>query len=77
MANDADLRIKWVKVGILTGLLASVTYPLLIFVEMPTSLTITLAEVGLIDLGPFVGLWYLVVTVQIFRSLRWVEESLA
>jgi len=32
-------------------------------------------DAGLIDLGPLVGLWYLAVTIQVFRSFRWVRES--
>ena len=28
---------------------------------------------GLIDLGPALGLWYLVVTIQMWRSLSWVR----
>jgi hypothetical protein len=34
-------------------------------------------ESNLIDLGPLVGLWYLVVTVQMWRSLSWVKQALA
>lgn len=33
------------------------------------------ANAGLVDLGPFVGLWYLAVTVQMWRSLRWAEAA--
>ena len=29
---------------------------------------------GLVDLGPAIGLWYLAVTVQMWRSLRWARE---
>jgi hypothetical protein len=29
---------------------------------------------GLIDLGPAMGLWYLVVTIQMWRSLGWARE---
>lgn len=32
------------------------------------------ANAGLVDLGPLVGLWYLVVTVCILRSIRWARE---
>ena len=32
------------------------------------------AEAGLVDLGPFVGLWYLVVTILIWRSLGWARS---
>jgi hypothetical protein len=31
------------------------------------------AESGSIDLGPLVALWYLAVTIQIARSMKWVE----
>ncbi len=31
------------------------------------------ANAGLIDLGPLIGLWYLAVTVQLWRSLGWAE----
>jgi xanthosine utilization system XapX-like protein len=31
---------------------------------------------GLVDLGPAVGLWYLAVVIQTFRSLRWVRGTL-
>jgi hypothetical protein len=33
-------------------------------------------EAGSIDLGPFVALWYLAVTIMMAISLRWVRESL-
>lgn len=33
-------------------------------------------DAGLIDLGPFVGIWYLVATVLIIRSLKWFDISL-
>lgn len=32
---------------------------------------------GLIDVGPLVGLWYLAVTVQLWRSLGWARQQLA
>lgn len=35
------------------------------------------SEINLVDLGPLVGLWYLVVTVQMWRSLSWVKQALA
>ena len=34
-------------------------------------------EAGLIDLGPAVGLWYLVVTVVVFASLPWARAVVA
>jgi hypothetical protein len=33
------------------------------------------ANAGLVDLGPAVGLWYLAITIQIWRSLRWAREA--
>jgi len=35
------------------------------------------SDVHLVDLGPLVGLWYLVVTLQMWRSLGWVKQGLA
>lgn len=32
---------------------------------------------GLIDLGPFLGLWYLVVTIRMWRSLAWARQKLS
>ncbi len=32
------------------------------------------ANAGLIDLGPFIGAWYLLVTVLVIRSRRWVRQ---
>lgn len=33
------------------------------------------ANANLVDFGPFVGLWYLVVSVQTLRSITWAEKS--
>lgn len=33
------------------------------------------ASAGLVDLGPAIGIWYLVVTIQMWRSLRWARTS--
>jgi hypothetical protein len=27
------------------------------------------------DVGPFIGLWYLAVSVQMWRSLRWAQAA--
>lgn len=35
------------------------------------------SSAGLIDLGPFVGLWYLAATIQTWRSLDWARALLA
>lgn len=34
------------------------------------------ANANLIDFGPFVGLWYLVVSIQTLRSLKWAKNIL-
>ena len=34
------------------------------------------AEAGSVDVGPFVGLWYLAATVQAWRSIGWARERL-
>jgi hypothetical protein len=34
------------------------------------------AEAGLFDAGPVVGLWYLAVSIQVWRSLGWAREAL-
>lgn len=33
-------------------------------------------DAGLIDFGPLTGLWYLAITVQILRSMKWVREKI-
>jgi len=35
------------------------------------------AEAHLVDLGPAVGLWYLAVSIQMWRSLGWAKERSA
>jgi hypothetical protein len=35
------------------------------------------ADSGLVDLGPFVGLWYLAVTILILRSWKWMVAALS
>lgn len=34
-------------------------------------------DAGLIDLGPFVGLWYLAATILVIRSLKWFDQQLS
>jgi hypothetical protein len=51
-------------IGIGTGLLALHLYT---FPTPPQN-------AGLIDLGPALGLWYSVVTIQMWRSLRWARQ---
>jgi hypothetical protein len=33
-------------------------------------------DAGLIDLGPVAGLWYLVATILVIRSLKWFDQQL-
>ncbi|MBI3587493.1 MAG: hypothetical protein HY088_10220 [Ignavibacteriales bacterium] len=35
------------------------------------------ANNGLVDMGPFVGLWYAAVSVQALRSIKWAHEQTA
>lgn len=32
--------------------------------------------VGLVDLGPVIGLWYLAIAIQMFRSFKWADQRL-
>lgn len=50
-----------------TGLVVAVLLLFLNLYSFPTPP----GDAGLVDLGPLVGLWYLAVTVQAWRSLRW------
>jgi hypothetical protein len=34
------------------------------------------ASAGSLDLGPVAGLWYLAITVQMFRSFGWAEARI-
>ena len=43
MNNSIDFAVAWTKVGIVTGFLACIVYPLLIAVPMPTTVTVLLA----------------------------------
>ncbi|MFB3908888.1 MAG: hypothetical protein ACE15D_10845 [Candidatus Eisenbacteria bacterium] len=53
-------------VGLLLGLLVIV----LNLIPFPTPP----ASAGSFDIGPFVGVWYLAVTIQVWRSLSWARE---
>jgi hypothetical protein len=60
------------KVMGLTGLVlaaAVLAFNLAVFPTPP-------AEAGLVDVGPAVGLWYLVGTILMWRSMRWLKDSL-
>ena len=32
-------------------------------------------DAGLIDIGPFLGIWYLVATILVIRSLKWFDQQ--
>jgi hypothetical protein len=34
-------------------------------------------EAGSIELGPLVGLWYLIITIRLTMSLRWVADRVS
>lgn len=60
------------KIISITGIIIS----LLLIILNAISFPVPPAEAGLIDLGPLVGLWYLVVTFMIIFNLKWVDEQL-
>lgn len=55
--------------GVLIGL-ALLTLNFLTFPVPP-------AELGSVDLGPLMGIWYLLVTIRIITSWNWVKSELA
>lgn len=54
------------------GLVVSVLLLVLNLYTFPTPP----GDAGLVDLGPLVGLWYLAVFIQVWRSLRWIKSIL-
>ncbi len=54
------------------GLLLSTGLAVLNFATFPAPP----AYAGLIDLGPFVGLWYVAVSIQLLRSRPWAESQI-
>ncbi len=52
-----------------TGMLLS----LALFILNVYTFPIPPAESGLIDVGPFISLWYLAVTIKITASMKWLE----
>lgn len=72
MSNDSQLQLNWVKAGIITGLLTTTIYPLLIFVSMPKLLTVLLVcfvgpllSVASYGLYQFIKIHQKTVTLQI------------
>lgn len=68
LAMRAHPRFGWPFAGI--GLLLGVAVIVLNLLPFP----MPPAAAGSVDVGPFVGLWYLAVTVQAWRSLAWARE---
>jgi hypothetical protein len=62
-------RFRW-HFGV-PGLLLGAALLILNLIPFPTPPS----AAGLVDLGPFVGLWYLVVTIQARRSLKWARNQ--
>jgi hypothetical protein len=60
------------KILSITGIIISVIMIILNAVSFP----VPPADAGLIDLGPLIGLWYLVVTLLIIFNFKWVDEKL-
>jgi hypothetical protein len=55
---------------------AGIVISVLLLVFNAVSFPVPPADAGLIDVGPFVGLWYFVVTLLIIFNLKWVDEQL-
>jgi len=64
-------HVRFGKVFALTGLAIALALLALNFYTFPEPP----GSAGLIDLGPVVGLWYLVVTIQMWRSLTWARTA--
>ena len=67
---------KHPKLGILfsiSGVLIAVTLIVLNILNFP----VPPGDAGSFDMGPLVGLWYLIVTVKILLSLKWVDKQLS
>lgn len=63
-------RFRWPFAG--PGLALGILVIVLNLLPFPTPP----AEAGSVDVGPFVGLWYLAATVQTWRSLTWARARL-
>ena len=60
---------RWVEVGIVAGLIASVTYPIMVFIPLPRMLTITLGAA----FGPSLA----IASVGLFYFLKTERETVA
>ena len=60
------------KIFSITGIVISV----LMIISNIAAFPIPPASAGSINLGPFVGLWYLAVTIKMIFSYKWIKQSL-
>lgn len=63
------------RIGRVIGVLGVAVASALLVLNIAT-FPIPPASAGSFDLGPFAGLWYLVVTIQIIRSLGWARREI-
>jgi hypothetical protein len=56
--------------------LAGVIISLILIFLNALSFPVPPANAGLVDVGPLVGLWYLLVTIIILFNLKWVDENI-
>ncbi|MGB5894885.1 MAG: hypothetical protein WBG58_11975 [Ignavibacteriaceae bacterium] len=55
---------------------AGIIISILLIVLNAVSFPVPPANAGLVDVGPFVGLWYLAVTIMIIFNIKWVDERI-
>lgn len=63
------------RIGRVIGVLGVTVAAALLVLNIAT-FPIPPASAGSFDLGPFAGLWFLVVTIQISRSLGWAQDDI-
>jgi len=68
--------IKHPRFGKIFGLLGFLIGHFLLIFNLAT-FPMPPGDAGLIDLGPVMGIWYLVATILIIRSLKWFDQQLA
>ncbi len=56
----------------ITGIVISI----LMIISNIYTFPISPASAGLIDIGPFIGLWYLAVTIKIIFSYNWIKNTI-
>lgn len=63
---------KFGKIFSITGIMISIALITLNAMSFP----VPPADSGLFDMGPVVGLWYLVITISIIINFKWVDTKL-